>query len=320
MNFPPFSHCVQQVGLALGLLLLNASAARAQAETVKVLRQGTAGVVEEYSVLKSDESIRQGAYIRYRPLGGRAGVAVLEAGRYERGLREGEWRSFYEEYPWNKLRSKGAYHAGLPEGWWQYYHCFWLRNGGNTEGTNGRKTKAGFLVSLDDTTVVLQAEGLNHRGTRVGTWTYYGIDNAVIQQVNQATGQLVYWRPGAPAPLRGPALAATHPLLYEGGKTNLLETIHHSLSFEQLDAPPAGSAEFVFHVDSTGHQTQVDLATNVLPNPFEAAMLAHLNRLTTYWLPQVVAGRPVAASYPVKIEVTRQDQDHATLYVTALGD
>jgi hypothetical protein len=221
--------------LRLTLGPLYAPAASAQQETVKVLLKGPAGVVEEFSVLKSNKAVRQGAYIRYRPLGRQAGVAVLEAGNYEHGLKEGEWRSFYEEYPWNKLRSKGSYHAGLPDGLWQYYHCVWLRDTGNAlEVANGRKTSAGFLVSLRDTTAMLQAKGVNYNGTRVGVWTYYGGQNTVIQQVNQANGQLIYWRPNLQAPMSGPALAATHPLVYLGGKTLLLETLHHSFDINTL--------------------------------------------------------------------------------------
>ena len=309
------------VGLVVALLVLHFGTARAQEATEKVLVKKD-GVVEEFSVLKTDKTIRQGAYIRYRPLGGRAGVAVLEAGNYEHGLKEGEWRSFYEEYPWNMLHSKGTYHAGLPDGLWQYYHCFWLRRPGEVlVVANGRKTKAGLLVSLDDTTVVLQAKGMNHNGVRVGVWSYYAGQNAVIQQINQANGQLVYWRPGEQAPLSGPALAATHPVVYVGGKTLLVETLHHGLDINSLqDSQLAGSAEFVFQVDSAGQQMHVDLRPHVLPNQYEAFMLSNLNRLSTHWLPQMVAGHPVAATYPVRITVVHKDSDNTSLQIEALGE
>lgn len=68
--------------LAVLLPLLKARAAKAQQATEKVLRPGAAGIVEAFSVLKSNRAMRQGAYLRYRPLGGKAGVAVLEAGNY----------------------------------------------------------------------------------------------------------------------------------------------------------------------------------------------------------------------------------------------
>lgn len=49
-------------------------------------------------------------------------------------------------------------------------------------------------------------------------------------------------------------------------------------------------------------------------------MLAHLNRLTTHWLPQMVAGQPVGASYPVKIGVVRQNMDTVNVHLDALGE
>jgi len=303
------------------LVLLTHEWAAAQVATEKVLVQ-KAGVVEEFSVLKTDKTVRQGAYIRYRPLGALAGVAVLEAGNYEHGLKEGEWRTFYEQYPWNKLLSKGTYHAGLPDGLWQYYHCYWAKDHRTVrEAVNGRKTKAGVLVSLTDTTALLQAKGMNYNGVRVGVWTYYDTQHHIIQQVNQANGHLVYWQSVLPQPLSGNALAAAHPLLYLGGKGQLLEAIHHGLNANAvLDSRESGSPEFLFHVDATGHQTHVALAANVLPNQLEAAILASLNNLDTHWLPQMVGGRPVPATYSVRITVTHNDADNALVQVKPLGE
>ncbi|GAB3572619.1 hypothetical protein GCM10027345_04070 [Hymenobacter daeguensis] len=280
-----------------------------------------AGVVEEYSVLKSDKSVRQGSYIRYRPMGRFRGVAVFETGTFEKGLREGEWRCFSDEYPWNKLLSKGSYHAGLPEGLWQYYHCYWIKSHSTTEEpANGRKTKAGYLVSVTDTTAMLQAKGMNYAGVKAGVWVYYDAQSNIIQKVNESTHQLVYWRQGARAPVSGPAAAENHPLLYVGGKYQLRDAIyHHVNAFALLQHYQEGSADFVFSVDAQGRQTRFALAVNVLPNPFEAFILSGLRSLPTAWLPQVVNGQPVAAQYRVRISIQEKD-DNARLSIDMLGD
>jgi hypothetical protein len=139
--------------------------------------------------------------------------------------------------------------------------------------------------------------------------------------VNQANGQLIYWRPNLQSPVSGPALAATHPLVYLGGKTLLLEALHHSLDINTLqNAQLAGSAEFVFQVDTTGRQTHVGLNANVLPNQFEAFMLNNLSRLSTHWLPQMANGHPVAATYAVRITVAHRDAANSILTIEALGE
>ncbi|MFD2720536.1 toxin-antitoxin system YwqK family antitoxin [Hymenobacter monticola] len=310
------------MGVGLGLLagLLGARSVSAQEETEKVLVE-KAGIVEEFSVLKADRTIRQGAYIRYRPLGGAAGVAVLEAGSYEHGLKEGEWRSFYEEAPWNKLQSQGSYRAGLPDGLWQYYHCYWMRQRNAAElAPNGRKTKAGYLVSVVDSAARLQAKGLNYAGTRAGVWVYYDAAGNAIQKVNEAAHQLVYWRPPTREPVSGPALGANHPLLYLGGRNQLQDAIYHHIeAFSRLQPYSVGSAKFVFSVDSTGHQTHFGLDANVLPNAFETFVLSALSNLPTTWLPQVVNGHAVAAEYRVRLSI-KNHQDSGRLTVEMLGD
>ncbi|MBO2011710.1 toxin-antitoxin system YwqK family antitoxin [Hymenobacter negativus] len=304
----------------IGLLLLNV-AAKAQPQTEKVLQQGTAGVVEEFSVLKADHTVRQGPYIRYRPLGGRTGVAVFEAGNYENGLKEGEWRCFSEDYPWNKLLSKGSYHAGLPDGLWQYYHCAWTKRRGLEEAApNGRKTKAGYVVSVVDTSAVLQAKGMNYAGMKAGVWVYYDAQNNIIQKINESTRQLLYWHQGTQEPVVGQALAENHPLLYVGGKYQLRDAIHHHIeAFALLKHYQIGSANFVFSVDSTGQQTHLGLGVNILPNAFEEFILSGLRNLKTTWLPQVVAGQPVAAEYRVRISI-QEKNENGRMTVDMLGD
>ena len=49
-------------------------------------------------------------------------------------------------------------------------------------------------------------------------------------------------------------------------------------------------------------------------------MLNNLNRLSTHWLPQMVAGHPVAGTYPVRITVTHKDIDNSNLKIEALGE
>ena len=297
-------------------LLLVSHKGLAQPETLPVQTRSRFGVVEEYSVLKTDKMVRQGSYVRYHL----AGLAVYEAGSYERGLREGEWRSFSEYYPWNKLLSKGTYRAGLPEGRWTYYYPYAKAVGQEKQSSNALESKTTLRVDVDDTTAVLQAKGLCYQGARVGIWKYYSATGQLIQAINHSANQLLYWQPATGQPMSGDALAANHPLLYVGGKGRLQMDISNYLDLKTLlSAKQAGSAVFQFSVDSTSRQTRVALAENMLPNKYEALILKALNNVTTQWLPQVVNGHPVAATYQVRI-IAKLNENRLETNVEALGD
>lgn len=287
------------------LLLTTVKEAAAQAKTKPVQTRDGKGVVEEYSVLATDKTIRQGSYVRYRPAGPLAGVAVIAAGAYENGLKEGEWRTFSEFYPWNKMLSKGSYHADLQEGLWLYYHPSQERKSQpKTTQANSTNPKEGFTVNIDDTTAVPQAKGAYLHGQRLGLWTFYDYKGRAIQKVNYSTLQLLYWQPDSITQLSG-AAAANHPLLYAGGKAKLSQAIFDCVDVSRLLATGKhGVADIVVSVDENGRHTQVALATQVPPSRYEALVLAGLQKMKADWLPKVVDGKSTASEYRFKLNTS----------------
>ena len=83
-------------GLLLALCALDALA-QVNTKPVQILSK-TTREVEEYNVLKTDNNVRQGPYVRYRQAGYNA-IAVMESGAYNAGVKEGEWRTFSQEIP-----------------------------------------------------------------------------------------------------------------------------------------------------------------------------------------------------------------------------
>jgi antitoxin component YwqK of YwqJK toxin-antitoxin module len=303
------------------LLGLTIGCAFAQTETEPVQVRNEYGVLEEYSVLKSDKSVRQGSYVRYHPAGPLNGVAVYETGTYERGLKEGEWRCFSELYPFNKMLIRGRYHAGLPEGLWVYYYPGRLGSARSKHAVpNGKDAKAGFTVDVEDTTAIVQAKGLCYKGAKIGVWKYYDTNAKLIQAFNYSVNQLIFWQPIVGRSVSGEAIAANHPLLYVGGKARLQMDIIDKLDLYSLHrSGKTGSAVFKFSIDSTGHQTRVALAENMVPNDYEALILSMLSNVGTKWMPQTVDGHLTAADYRVKITATLNDNGlQAT--VEPLGD
>ncbi|PJJ54473.1 TonB family protein [Hymenobacter chitinivorans DSM 11115] len=84
-------------------------------EQVSVPRQGVPGR-EEYSVLKTDSNIRQGAYRSYA---GRKGTTLVTEGFYVAGQPDSTWTAYADNG--KNLLWKGRYHQGQKAGVWNYY-------------------------------------------------------------------------------------------------------------------------------------------------------------------------------------------------------
>ena len=299
------------IKILLSFLFCSATivTAVAQAETNPVqLRNHDSGEVEEFNVLKSDNHVRQGPYVRYRQtvsiVEKTSLITLFETGNYELGRKEGEWRTFSAVKPWNKLISKGNYHDGKQEGVWTYYQLFTpagmpMVKAVATDATS----KSGYAVSISDTTAVIQAQGLYTQGMRVGVWTYFNRQGEVIQKVDHFTNRLLYWRPAA-NPILGTEVLTTHPVLYVGGKDQLTAEIFKSIKLNFmsiLGAAKNGEVELVFKVDESGHQIGLAVANTDSPSRYEKILLATLAKVPALWVPQVVDGKTQASEYRVKI-------------------
>ncbi|WP_162303483.1 energy transducer TonB [Hymenobacter sediminis] len=84
-------------------------------EPVTVPRQGSPGR-EEYSVLKADSKIKEGAYRSY---GGRKGTTLVMNGFYIAGQQDSLWTAYADNG--KTLRWKGRYRQGQKVGVWDYY-------------------------------------------------------------------------------------------------------------------------------------------------------------------------------------------------------
>lgn len=301
----------------------SAASSFAQNETEPVQTQGNYGTMEEYSVLKADKTVRQGSYAKYRIVRGpRNLVAMLETGNYERGQKEGEWRTFFSS-PYNKLSSKGSYHVGLPEGQWYYYHEPKPSDAGRAVPT-GKNPKESLSIDLEDTSAVVKAKGLCHLGAKVGLWKYYNERSTLVQAVNESANRLMYWQPTAGPSVSGDAATSNHPLLYVGGKDQLLHDLADVVNGKALlrnreivlKKGQTESSDVVISVDSTGHQTNVALATNpTAATKYSQFILTEiLSRVSPRWVPQVVNGKAVAAEYHIMIKAEKLEENTVKMF------
>lgn len=312
------------------LLLISVELVSAQNETVPVSLRNNYGESEEYNVLKTDKTIRQGAYAKYRVVAGpRNEISMQETGNYKQGRKEGEWRTFFDTHLLNRLSSKGNYHAGVPQGQWIYYH----RPGPGAPSKvvyAGKNPKQSLVIDLDDTLAVVRAKGVLAGGSKVGLWKYYDERATLVQAVNESTNQLVYWLAPDGRPVSGEGLAANHPLLYAGGRNELLFELRAALNLRTLlstgalvmKAGQSSTTELIIAVDSAGRQTGVALAANVASTRYEQFLLAEVSRLNTQrrWLPQVTNGKAVASAYHVLIVADKPSDNGVKMAVKPLGD
>ena len=305
---------LKQSLLLWALLLQSACPAVAQVETkpVQVQKYGV-GEVEEFNVLKTDKNVRHGSYVRYLPATF-TGVAVFEAGSYDHGQREGEWRTFSEEKPWNRISSVGVYHAGKKEGIWTYYHQYATgRPVAAQIVAKGTTPRAGYSVGINDTAAVPQAQGLYAQGNRVGLWTYFDWKGQVLQKIDHFSNQLLYWRPTTGPVLSGALAAANHPLLYAGGIDQLRMEIYSVMgigfasSFEKNT-----SAEFIYRIDAAGKLTEVVSADAGGNTRYHKMLLLALTKVPPLWVPQVVEGKPEPAQYRVKVDIEVEKDGNRT--------
>ena len=97
--------------LLLAFFLLSVTGIYAQ-ETERKKNRLKNGDVEEFFVLKSDNSVRHGSYER-------KGEFNRTIGEYKNGLKEGMWTEYSKG---SRLRSRGAFTNNVQTGVWKFYN------------------------------------------------------------------------------------------------------------------------------------------------------------------------------------------------------
>ena len=293
---------LKKVMLPWALLLLNISSAVAQVQSIpEQIQKYGPREVEEFDVLKTDKKVRHGTYVRYMPQPF-IGKVLFETGSYDHGRRQGEWRTYSTDKPWSII-SVGTYNAGEKEGVWTYYHLF-VSPPSAARANNSFTPKAGDALYINDTTAIVQAQGLYAQGHRVGVWTYFDWNKQVVQKINHFTNQLLYWRSATEPPANSIASTVDHPLLYAGGKVQLQREIFSAVGpYFALGFDKSMSAEFIYQVDATGKQIAVVPADAASLTRYKKQLLLALAKVPALWVPQVVAGKSEPALYRVKISI-----------------
>jgi hypothetical protein len=304
---------------ALSFLFIGPALAQVETEPVQI-QSYSPRQVEEFSELKTGKNVRHGAYVRYMPQP-YIGMVLFETGNYDHGQKEGEWLLYSEEKPWNII-SRGTYHTNEKEGVWTYYHRF-VSSPSAARVNNSFTPKPGASKYINDTTAIVQAQGLYVQGRRGGIWTYFDRQKQVVQKIDHFTNQLLYWRPSMGAAASSVAASADHPLLYAGGKAQLQAEIISVLGWRfAFEFDKSRSAEFIYQIDAAGKQLVVIPVDATGLTRYHKLLLQALAKVPPLWVPQVVEGKFTPAQYRVKISVEVEkdgNQTKARTLVEPLG-
>lgn len=230
------------------------------------------GVFEEFQVLKENEKVKHGSYVKYFSLAGK--MAILENGYFRNNKKHGMWEYYNQTYDdtratlnglvvptytiddsrSNKLISKGNYQEGKRHGIWFYYYLdsipsVLVRSDARAEGASSGQT---FEIIQPELQAYLI--GQFHKDQRVGSWVSFSPAGEVLQSYDYLNHNLIKDTIAYPELVN---LASNHKPLFLGGE-NIFK-----LLFNQLDSwkfieplyPKEDSIviSVIFHIDTFGH-------------------------------------------------------------------
>jgi antitoxin component YwqK of YwqJK toxin-antitoxin module len=148
--------------------------------------------IEEYYVLKSDESIRHGTYVKYRQTF--RGIQILESGSFQNGQKNGLWE-YYHDIPTkntsNSIKEKGQYANGRKNGVWTSYYMDTIPEIINQEKFGNKRKTDSINISIEQRSVKIKLAGMYLNDKRVGEWSSFTYSGDTFQKYNFSKNILI---------------------------------------------------------------------------------------------------------------------------------
>lgn len=260
---------------------------------------------EEYYVLKSDESIRHGTYVKYRPAKG--GVLVLESGMYQNGEKNGLWESFYESSTASSsIKEKGVYVNGKKNGVWTSFYRDSIPEIIVQEKYSANRQVDSISLSINQQSAIVKMVGMYLNDKRVGEWRSFTRSGEVIQHYNFSKKVLIQDNSLSDSVINH----TNRKALFIGGAPLLLDflQLEFRLSGEIMTAIEEDSSSFdvSFTIDKDGlmKDEKVELSTG--PKEFEDEAVAVVKRTATRWIPAVREGQPIESNFKIHFLIVKK--------------
>ena len=275
---------------------------------------------EEYYVLKSDPTFKEGTYVRYRA--GWTGVVVLESGNYKNGDKIGLWETYYDpnhSHQRNSIRERGHYANGKRNGLWAFFYLDTLSNQPNTK-IYGKKHKPDSInIYIEQGAATVRLAGMYLNDKKVGEWTSFDRKGKLIQKYNFSTGILYDKSIGDSI-----NHYSNRSPLYLGGREQLdfhLHTeIRKSSVFDDLHGAKQDSVAAVatFTIDEMGKVKDILLYHSNAPRKFNAELLRVISTTEYFWIPALRGGKKVEfnTKMTMAVNIKKVEKDYFELHLS----
>lgn len=258
--------------ITLSLLVFNSQAQ----ETKKITKKHKAPTyTEEYYVLKSDKSIRNGEYTKTDYSG-----KVVAHGYYKDNEKDSSWS--YSFWNTNIISSEGKYKNDKKSGIWiEYYRT-----------SKSKKVKA---------------KGKYEAGRKVGVWEYYSPKSELIQKYNHTNNSIIDFLPTDEefeVQLDSGIVQTKleRPPMYIGGKFSVSKKINGQVNYprEAMENNISGTVLVSFFIDLDGKAVDYKIEEGIGGGCDEEAIrVAKL--IPNNWIPGLLDSKPVKVKYTLPI-------------------
>jgi len=291
--------------LLLLILTIETSVSMGQ-ETKFVSKSADSGGIEEYYVLKEDEKVKHGSYVRYLPPLGKRDYVILESGNYANGEKNGVWEYYYsngfQKSSWNKLREKGAYVNGKKNGVWSTFHLDTVTNisGAQSFGNNMKTDSVNLFI--EHKANKLKQAGMYLNDKRVGEWVSFDYDNKLIQKYNATKGKLLF-----DSSIKDSSeYNLNRKPLFIGGLNSLTEFLNYNYkSTSVLIEKDSTYVTVAFTVNTDGRTQEPRIIRTSKSKSLEKEILRLISSTDNNWIPALVNGEKVNYELKVSMDIIR---------------
>lgn len=243
-----------------------------------IQRKSNSPIIEEYFVLKSDKSIKNGNYMKYSE---RFTIEKYfqEFGSFDHNKKSGVWFYFNSFHPQNPLSIVGEYNDDQRTGQWAYFYLPEIKDTSvlNLLGFNKKtdiiSTKKDLQITIDTTGLKLAAIGNFDQNEKVGEWNYYSREGKLIKTYDFSTKKLIF-----------SYTTDSINLYLLGGFSHFEQQLSQSLFEKANELNSISTSNASLEIITNDGNLYVNNLTPLNDNPFIAYIENAVRNMPLYWI------------------------------------
>jgi hypothetical protein len=300
-----------------GAFILTTIASYAQ-ETKFVPKKGRE-FNEEYFVLVTDKSIKDGTYVKY--INGYDGIEVLESGSYKRGEKEGVWEYYYKVSSSifdkvnrnNSLKMRGQYVNDRKNGVWGSFYLDTIANSVSAKKFGKKQRPDSLSINIEQKDLRPRWIGQYLNDKRVGEWIGFDFDGNIEQRYNFTRSQLIF----DSSIEDSLSYNKDRPALFIGGSYYFADYLFFEFDFASAAKEirkDSSSVVIQFSVETNLKVGDIKLVQSNAPASMEKEGLRLVELFDDNWLPALQDSHPVKSTYKLEFRIIRTKNGVKTDY------